>query len=99
MKTIKAYLILPKEKLLRLLRKNITDDNMNSKNKMEEKKLICVLCGHEWGVEDPFTNRCENENCSGLCTWGYQPNKPKSFFVDNNGKWHLKPPPPYKPQQ
>jgi hypothetical protein len=65
---------------------------------MEEKKLICLLCGQEWGVQNPFTNRCENENCKGFCTWGYEPNKPESFFVDDNG-WYLKPPPPDEPQQ
>ena len=59
----------------------------------QEKKLICVLCGQEWGVKNPFTNRCENEKCTGFCTWGYEQNKPESFFVDNNGKWHLKPVP------
>jgi len=68
---------------------------MNSKNygEMKEKKLICVLCGLEWGVKNQFTNRCENVNCTGFCTWGYTPNNPESFFIDNNGKWHLKPPP------
>ena len=49
-----------------------------------------MLCGQEWGVQNPFTNRCENKKCSGFCTWGYEPNKPESFFVDDNGKWHLK---------
>lgn len=56
----------------------------------KEKKLICVLCGTEWGM---FNNVCRNEKCKGFCTWGYEPNKPESFFVDENGKWHLKPSP------
>jgi hypothetical protein len=60
---------------------------------MKEKKLICVLCGQEWGVKNQFTNRCENEECSGFCSWGYELNKPESFIVDNDGKWRLKPPP------
>jgi|GEM_PF-5961532 len=50
---------------------------------MEEKKLICVLCGQEWGVQNPFTNRCENEKCTGFCTWGYKQMKPESFFIDD----------------
>lgn len=58
---------------------------------MQNKKMICVLCGQEWGVKNPFTNRCENENCNGFCSWGLYPNKPDSFYVDANGKWHLKP--------
>lgn len=51
----------------------------------QEKILICVLCGKEW--LPVIKNRCE---CGGFCTWGYKPNKPESFFVDDNGKWHLK---------
>ena len=58
----------------------------------ENKKLICVLCCQEWGVKNPFTNICENEDCKGFSTWGYEPNNPESFIVDDNGKWHLKPP-------
>ncbi len=54
---------------------------------MKEKKLICVLCGQEWGVKNQVTNRCENEECSGFCSWGYELNKPESFIVDNDGKW------------
>lgn len=57
-----------------------------------EKKLICVLCGQEWGVKSPYTNRCENPDCKGFCSWGYEPNKPESFIVDENGQWHLKKP-------
>jgi hypothetical protein len=59
----------------------------------QDKKLICVLCGQEWGKKNPFTNRCENEKCSGVCSWGYELNNPESFFVDDDGKWHLKEPP------
>jgi hypothetical protein len=61
-----------------------------------EKKLICVLCGQEWGE---FNNVCENKNCKGFCSWGYEQMKPESFFVDDNGKWYLKPPPLDEPQQ
>lgn len=57
-----------------------------------EKKLICVLCGQEWGVKCEFTNRCENEKCTGFCTWGYELNKPESFSVDEKGNWYLNPP-------
>ena len=55
----------------------IMNANMNSENygKME-KKLICVLCGQEWGVKNIFTNRCENEECTGFCSWGYELSKP-----------------------
>jgi hypothetical protein len=55
------------------------------------KKLICVLCGHEW--KNPYSNRCENENCRGFCSWGYELNDPDSFFLDENGQWQLKQPP------
>lgn len=55
---------------------------------MKDKKLICVLCGKEW--EPPVKNVCE---CGGFCSWGYEPNKPESFIVDEDGNWHLKPPP------
>jgi hypothetical protein len=65
-------------------------------NKMEKRKSICVLCGQEWGVENRFTNTCENENCSGFCTWGYEPMKPESFTIDADGNWHLNPPPKYE---
>lgn len=54
----------------------------------KKKKLICVLCGHEW--KNPYTNRCEN--CHGFCSWGYELNKPESFFLDENGQWQLKQP-------
>lgn len=57
----------------------------------EEKKLICVLCGHEW--INPISNVCENEECDGLCTWGYEMGKPSSFTVDENDQWHLNPAP------
>jgi len=56
---------------------------------MNRKKLICVLCGHEW--KNPYTNRCEN--CHGFCSWGYELNDPDSFFLDENGQWQLKQPP------
>ena len=56
--------------------------------KKTEMKFICVLCGKEWLPE--IKNRCE---CSGMCTWGYKPNEPESFTVDENGNWHLKEPP------
>ena len=55
----------------------------------KEKDLICVLCGQKWGVENMFTNRCENEKCKGFCTWGYEINKPESFVIDNK-TWRLK---------
>ena len=47
----------------------------------DERKVICVLCGQEWLPE--IKNRCE---CGGFCTWGYAPNKPESFTVDEKGK-------------
>ena len=53
-----------------------------------KKKLICVICGNKWGAKSQFTNRCEN--CKGFCSWGYELNKPESFDVDDNGKWHIK---------
>jgi hypothetical protein len=56
-------------------------------DKPKEEKLICVLCGAEW---IGYKNRCE---CGGFCTWGYSPNKPESFTIDENGNWHLKSPP------
>tara|TARA_R110000772_G_scaffold193804_1_gene304686 strand:- start:982 stop:1176 length:195 start_codon:yes stop_codon:yes gene_type:complete len=59
----------------------------------ENKKLICVLCGQEWGVKSPFTNVCENAECNGFSTWGYEPNNPSSFTIDDEGNWHLNPPP------
>ena len=59
----------------------------------KEKKLICVLCGQEWGVKNPFTNLCENKDCKGMCTWGYKLNKPESFIVNDKGEWYLKQPP------
>ena len=34
-------------------------------NKMKKRKSICVLCGQEWGVENRFTNVCENPECGG----------------------------------
>jgi hypothetical protein len=52
------------------------------------KKLICVLCGREW--LPAIKNRCE---CGGFCSWGYKLNKPESFSVDKDNKWHLNPPP------
>lgn len=55
----------------------------------KNKKLICVLCGQEWGVKCQFTNVCENENCKGFCTWGYELNKPESFTINDDGKWNL----------
>ena len=55
---------------------------------MKEKKVICVLCGREW--LPAVKNLCE---CGGFCTWGYEPNKPESFTVDEDGNWHLKPVP------
>jgi len=57
---------------------------------MDNKKLICVLCGQEWGVKSPFINICENEECRGFCTWGYELGKPLSFVIDEKGEWHLK---------
>jgi len=63
----------------------------NEENDISDKKLICVLCGQEWGVENKFTNTCENIECNGFCTWGYSPMKPESFTIDDNGFWHLKP--------
>jgi hypothetical protein len=54
------------------------------------KKLICVLCGQEWGM---FNNTCENPECKGFCTWGYELNKPSSFTINEDGKWVLNPPP------
>lgn len=57
----------------------------------ESKKLICVICGCEW--KNKYTNRCENKECSGFCSWGYELNKPESFNVDDKGNWHLNPPP------
>ena len=59
-----------------------------------EKPMICVLCGHPWGVENPFTNRCENTNCNGFCTWGHELGKPLSFTVDENNNWIPNAPPP-----
>jgi hypothetical protein len=56
----------------------------------QDKKLICVLCGQEWGE---FTNRCENPNCNGFCSWGYELNKPLSWNIDNEGIWRPNPPP------
>jgi hypothetical protein len=32
--------------------------------RMDEKKLVCVLCGRPW---HKFANRCR---CGGFCTWG-----------------------------
>jgi len=58
---------------------------------ISEKKLICVLCGQEWGIENKFTNTCENVECNGFCTWGYYPMIPESFTIDDNGFWHLIP--------
>lgn len=58
-----------------------------------EEKLICVLCGAPWGVENPFANRCENLECNGFCTWGKQLNKPDSFILDEEGRWFFKKPP------
>ena len=60
---------------------------------MEEKKTICVLCGWEWGKNFKYTNRCENPDCDGFCTWGYELNKPSSFTIDENNKWYLNPTP------
>jgi hypothetical protein len=59
----------------------------------KEKKLICVLCGQEWGVKCKYTNVCENPECDGFCTWGYEPMKPESFTINENGEWILNPPP------
>ena len=59
--------------------------------KRKKRKSICVLCGQEWGVKFKFTNLCENPDCGGFCTWGYEPMKPESFTIDNEGNWHLKP--------
>ena len=59
---------------------------------MKKRKLICVLCGQEWGAKNPFTNKCENEKCGGFCTWGYEKNKPESFHIDEDGNWHLNSP-------
>ena len=52
--------------------------------KKEERKTICVLCGQEWGVKFKFTNVCENPDCGGFCTWGYELMKPSidSFTID-----------------
>ena len=76
-----------KEKL-----KNISkSDDENFIDNESDKKLICVLCGQEWGIENKYTNTCENIECNGFCTWGYYPMKPESFTIDNNGFWHLKP--------
>jgi hypothetical protein len=52
-----------------------------------EKPLICVLCGTPWGVKNPFTNNCENPDCSGFCSWGHEMNKPLSFTVKDDGQW------------
>ena len=54
-----------------------------------EKELICVLCGTKWLH---YSNRCVNPECSGFCTWGYEPMKPESFTIDTNGNWILNPP-------
>ena len=58
-----------------------------------EKPLICVLCGTPWGVQNPFTNRCENPECNGFCTWGHEIGKPLSFTVTDDGKWIPNAPP------
>jgi hypothetical protein len=54
---------------------------------MEDKKLMCVLCGSEWIPN--FKNRCE---CGGFCTWGYELGIPESFIIDKDGNWYLKKP-------
>lgn len=61
---------------------------------MEESNntLICVKCGTEWGVTNPFTNNCENEECKSFCSWGYELNKPSSFAVTEDGSWIPKEP-------
>lgn len=53
---------------------------------MKEAKLICVLCGKEWGM---FNNVCTNPDCKGFCSWGYEPMKPSSFTINEEGKWIL----------
>jgi len=58
-----------------------------------EKPTICVLCGTLWGVKNIFTNRCENEDCNGFCTWGKELMKPESFTIDESGRWIPNPPP------
>lgn len=62
---------------------DILNDNIDN-------KLICVLCGQEWGQKNKFTNICENNNCNGYCTWGYESMKPECFTIDKNGFWVLK---------
>jgi hypothetical protein len=47
---------------------------------VNEKKLICVLCGREWVPS--IKNLCE---CGGFCTWGYTLNEPESFHIDDKG--------------
>jgi len=74
-----------KEKLI-----NINNSEENILNDTTNKKLICVLCGQEWGNINKFTNTCENENCRGFCTWGYEPMKPESFDINENNFWILK---------
>ncbi len=71
--------------------KNISRSGDDILNDIEEKKLICVLCGQEWGIENKYTNTCENIECNGFCTWGYSPMKPESFTIDDKGFWHLIP--------
>jgi hypothetical protein len=40
-----------------------------------QKKLICVLCGKVWNINNK-SNMCENPECSGFCSWGYNLNEP-----------------------
>lgn len=54
---------------------------------MENEKYICVICGQEWGVKNPFTNTCENPKCKGFCTWGLELGNPLSFTITDGQYW------------